>query len=188
MSAPVISIQGYQGSFHHMVAQQQFGNDLSLLERGTFREVFADVEAGRAKYGVAAVKNTIAGEIQETIDSMKTFSGHVIEHVELPIEQHLIVYPGTTLNQITTIYSHPMAIKQCLPFLAEHPKWKIIETDDTAGSVKRVMAEKDTHAAAISSQISAEIYGAEILVHSIQAAKDNVTTFLILEKGKTNNA
>ena len=81
-----------------------------------------------------------------------------------------------------------MAIKQCLPFLAKHPEWKIFETDDTAGSVKTVMAEKDIHAAAISSELSAQLYGAEILFRSIQATKDNITTFLILEKGKIKHA
>lgn len=178
-----ISIQGYRGSFHHIVALQEFGKNIKLLERDTFERVFQDVEEEKAEYGIAAFQNSIAGTIQETTYCLEKFQPKILKTVSIPIEHHLIGRPESKIDQIQMVLSHPMAIRQCLPYLTQH-NWNVIETEDTAGSVKQIMKKGSKNIAAISSQLSAEIYRAKILESSIQSKKDNRTSFYIFQKSE----
>jgi prephenate dehydratase len=177
-----ISIQGYQGSFHHIVSQQVFGAEITLLERSTFAEVFADAESGSADFSVAAIENSIAGSIYETYDLLLKSELQIVGERYLQIHQNLIGLPGAELRGITTVYSHPMAIRQCQDVLEKHPHIKIVTTDDTAGSVRQIMKIGDTTQAAISSSLSAEVYGAEILQKNIETDHQNFTRFVIVSK------
>jgi len=165
-----------------VAAQKVFGDQVSVLERSTFTGVFEDVMEGRAHFGIVAIENSIAGKVEETERGLNTFPVKVVNELKLTIEQHLIAHPKAELNDIDKIFSHPMAIKQCLPFLSAHPEWTIHVTDDTAGSVKQLMKQNDQTAAAISSEVSAYLYGAKILLRSIQSQEQNQTRFLVISK------
>lgn len=184
----IVSIQGYLGSFHHRVALDVFGQNIQLLERDSFAEVFADVDQGNADYGVAAISNAVYGGIEDSQQQLKKYQPVVIKIVVLPIKQHLIGVPGSTLDQIKTIYSHPVALQQCHLFLKDHPHIQAIKTVDTAKSVADVMVAADPTKAAIAGEIAATLYGGKILVPDIHDRPDNHTTFIVFRKEDHSHA
>ena len=54
-----VAIQGYEGSFHHIVAERYFGEDITIVPCATFREVARQVETGESTYGVMAIESYI---------------------------------------------------------------------------------------------------------------------------------
>lgn len=177
-----VSIQGYRGSFHDIVATEKFTGDLELIERSAFYEVFEDVKSGLADFGVVAIENSIGGSILENFDLLLKYDLKIVGEVYLRIVHNLIVLPGVKMKDIKEVYTHPIAILQCLDFLQKHPEMKRIETDDTAGSVKMIREKGLRNAAAIASSLAAEIYNMEILVRGIETDKENYTRFLIISR------
>jgi prephenate dehydratase len=176
----IISVQGVRGSFHEEAAAKIFGNPI-LLERDTFDEVFNDCSSDRCDYAITAIENSIVGSLIYNYDRLFKYDLNIVGETYLRISHNLIAAPGTTLYDITEIWSHPMAIEQCRTFLATHPA-KVVEMDDTAGSVKKIMEEYPAGVAAIAGSRSAEIYGAYILLPSIETDPHNYTRFLVLSK------
>jgi prephenate dehydratase len=177
-----ISIQGFKGSFHDTVAANVF-EDRALLERSTFREVFADVVEGRADFGIAAIENSIAGAILENYNLLRDSGLQVIGEYYLRIVHNLMALPGTKLSDVKEVWSHPMALKQCQKFLQENlPGVKQVETDDTARSATQVREGNLEGVAAIASKLAAEIFDLEILAPGIEDDPQNFTRFLIVAK------
>jgi len=86
------------------------------------------------------------------------------------------------LSEITTIESHPMAIRQCAEYLHALKNVEIRESDDTALSAKRVKEMKLKTTAAIANEHAAKKYGLQILEKRIETHKKNFTRFLVLTK------
>lgn len=179
MLKPTISLQGQPGSFHHIVATRLFGSDANCLYRGTFRDVMEDEKNGRADVALIAIENSIAGSIIYNYDLLAKYRVPIAGEFYLPISQHLIAFPGTTLDDITEVWSHPMAIEQCRAFL-DPLHLTILEKEDTAGSVKELKDSGLTHVGVISSDFSAELYGMEIIRRNIETDPHNHTRFLVL--------
>ncbi|HOK46781.1 MAG TPA: prephenate dehydratase domain-containing protein, partial [Bryobacteraceae bacterium] len=83
---------------------------------------------------------------------------------------------------IRQVYSHPVALNQCLRFFNENPQIERVPFYDTAGSVRMVMTEKRKDAAAIGSAVAAEIYGAHIVRRSLEDDRRNFTRFFLLRR------
>lgn len=178
----ILSIQGYLGSFHHIIAQKLFGKDIRVLERDDFSDVFEDTAKGKAAYGIVAIENALTGSILENYDLLLKNKLFIAGEGYLRIAQQLIVWPGTGLPDIRSVHSHPVALRQCRKFLDRHPGWKIVTESDTAGSVKMIRDKKMKNAAAIAGSVAAEIYDMRILAKNIETNKKNYTRFLILSK------
>ncbi|HVU95836.1 MAG TPA: prephenate dehydratase [Puia sp.] len=178
-----VSIQGYEGSFHQVAAQQFFGRDVEVITCATFREVIR-VASNRKESdgGVMAIENSIAGSILPNYNLLQKSPLLVVGEIYLQIEQHLMVNPGVTLEDIREVHSHPMALLQCIDYLEKHPAWKLVETEDTALSAKHLHQHRSRHTAAIASGLAAELFGLHILAPSIQTMKNNYTRFLILQR------
>ncbi|MBM4432693.1 MAG: prephenate dehydratase [Chloroflexi bacterium] len=177
-----VSIQGYRGSFHDIVAREKFGDSADILERGDFRSVFEDVRGEAADFGIVAIENSIVGSFLENYDLLLEYNLEIVGELYLRIILNLIVLPGVKMNNIENVYSHPRAIQQCVSFLNKHPKIKRVETDDTAGSVKMIKETGIRNGAAIASGLSAQIYGMEILEKGIETDKKNYTRFLVISR------
>jgi prephenate dehydratase len=176
------AIQGYEGSFHQMAAQQFFGKGVEVIPCATFREVVRlAVNKKDSDGGVMAIENSIAGSILPNYNLLQRSNLVIVGEVYLQIRQNLLVNPGVKLVDIREIHSHPMAIQQCFEFLDKHD-WKLIETEDTALSAKHIHQHKNKYAAAIASKLAAELFGLDILVPNIHTLKNNYTRFLILKR------
>src|SRR5687768_3573878 len=115
------------------------GNEIELVPRKTFADLFSSLENRMADYLLAPVENTIAGIVQPSADLMRSSSLAVLDEVEIKIEQHLIGCPGASFDTIETVQSHPVALAQCSRFFETNPQLKSVVADDTAGSVAEVV-------------------------------------------------
>lgn len=177
-----VSIQGYEGSFHQVAAQQFFGKNISVIPCATFREV-VKIAANKKESdgGVMAIENSIAGSILPNYNLLQKSSLQVVGEVFLHIKQNLLVNPGVKLQDIKEVHSHPMAIQQCLEFLDKY-EWKLVETEDTALSAKLLHQHRNRHVAAIASKLAADLFQLDMIAPNIHTLKNNYTRFLILKR------
>ena len=181
-----IAIQGYEGSFHQVAAQQYFGKQVPVICCATFREV-VKIAANKKESngGMMAIENSIAGSILPNYTLLEKSGLTITGEVYLPIKQHLLVNPGVTLDQVKEVHSHHMAIQQCMEYLDKYD-WKLVETEDTALSAKHVHQHRSKHIAAIASKLAADLFELEVLVPNIHTQKSNYTRFLVLQR-ETND-
>jgi prephenate dehydratase len=178
-----IAIQGEQGSFHDQVAKQQFGDSVSIVPASTFSDVFRALDNDNADMAIVAVENSLYGSINEVLDLLESHPYPIVGEVFLRIEQQLISLPGTTPEQITKIYSHPVALAQCEAYLDAHfPAAQRIEYHDTAASVEYIKNNGDPTIAAIAGRTAAALHELPILAENIEDNKANFTRFLIITK------
>jgi prephenate dehydratase len=191
-----IAIQGGYGAFHELAAIKYFGEeDIEILPRDTFSDMLSSIKEQRSDFGIMAIENSLAGSILPNYNLLKETPMRVIGEVYLRIKQNLVALPGTSINGLTEVYSHPMAILQCKEYFEQYPHIRLIESVDTALSAKEISEKKITNAGAIASRIAADKYQLEILAEGIETNKMNYTRFLILtenghevEKEKVNKA
>jgi len=177
-----VSIQGYEGSFHQVAAQQFFGKNVQVLPCATFRDVIKIASNKKeSDGGVMAIENSIAGSILANYNLLQKSNLKIIGEIYLHIKQNLLVNPGVKLEDIREVHSHTMALQQCYDFLDKY-KWKLVESEDTALSAKLVHQHKSKHIAAIASKLAAELFDLEVLAPGIQTMKNNYTRFLMLQR------
>ena len=177
-----VSIQGFEGSFHQVAAQQFFGKQVEVITCATFREVIKIASSKKeSDGGVMAIENSIAGSILPNYNLLQKSNLKIAGEIYLQIRQNLLVNRGVKLEDIREVHSHHMALQQCLEFLDKH-NWKLVETDDTALSAKHVHQTRSKHIAAVASKLAADLYDLEIIGPNIHTLKNNYTRFLVLQR------
>ncbi|WP_185869302.1 prephenate dehydratase [Blattabacterium cuenoti] len=185
-----IAIQGVKGCFHHAAVSRYFeGCNYNLMECSSFRELAVSVARSNVDIGVMAIENTIAGTILTNYSLLSKYNLKIVGEIYMPIQHHLMAYPGQNIENIKEIYSHPMAILQCELFIDAHPYIKISEYSDTAAAAKYISICKKEGIAAIASEKAAKEYGLEIISKNIQTITSNFTRFFIIKNcyKKENN-
>ncbi len=181
MNRMQIAIQGEIRSFHHIAAEKWAGEPVDILPKSSFRDVFESLKRRETDTGVVAVGNSIYGPIQETADLLKEYNFPVIGEVSLPISQHLIGLTGSSLNTVTRIYSHPIALAQCGRYLREHlPSAELVPYKDTAAAAALVKVQNDPAIAAIAGEVAANYYHLQFIAKNIQDDPDNFTSFVVI--------
>ncbi|MBX7234036.1 MAG: prephenate dehydratase [Caldilineales bacterium] len=181
-AAQVVAFQGEHGAFSEEAIRQHFGAEAITLPCHAFEEIFAAVEDGRAAYGALPVENSVAGSINKAYDLLLDHDLKVWGEVLLRVRHNLLALPGVSLDQITTVRSHPQALAQCERFLNRHG-WQAVPWYDTAGSAKELAATPAPGVAVIASSLAAEIYGLEVLAAGIEDLAFNYTRFFIVGRG-----
>jgi prephenate dehydratase len=179
-SKPRVAFQGEHGAFSEEAALKALGPDIELVPRPTFTALFTSIDEGLADYIVAPLENSIIGPIRQSVDLMRESSLIKTGEVVIPIAQHLIACPGVSFSEIEVVQSHPAALAQCGHFFAAHPQLSKVEAEDTAGSVKQIMARGDRGVAAIAGIRAAQIYGASVVKADIQDDPKTYTRFAVL--------
>lgn len=180
-----VAFQGEPGAFSQTAIRQFFGDRASIYPCQRFEEVFKTLDAGHAAAVVIPIENTLHGSIHENYDHLLNFGFEIVGETNVRIVHNLIANPGVKFRQIKRVFSHPVAINQCLDFFTANPNIERVPFYDTAGSVKMIAEEKLQDAAAIASSLAAEIYGGHILRRSIEDDRRNFTRFFLLRKPKT---
>lgn len=176
-----IAIQGEIGSFHDVASHCYFkGEDIELICCDTFEQVFEEMKKDSNVIALVAIENTIAGSLLHNYDLLRESGAQIIGEHKLRISHSLMCLPDEGWDDITEVNSHPVALMQCRDFLKKHPKMKIVETDDTAGSAKNIKEKGLKGHAAICSKAAAAIYGMKVLEEGIETNKHNFTRFLVL--------
>jgi len=176
-----IAYQGVTGAYSEAAALL-FKPNVDLCPRPSFEGVFAAVEAGEATHGILPIENTIGGTIHRNYDLLLEHELAIVAEVKLPVVHNLLVKPGTTLDQVKRVYSHPQGLAQCERFLRTLKSVEIVATYDTAGSAKLIIEQGLHDSAAIASTRAAKTFGLDILEGGIQDFPDNITRFLIVSR------
>lgn len=177
-----IAIQGIVGSFHHQVAQEYYDQNVVVDECLSFDELVDSILSGKSAQAVMAIENSIAGPIIPNYALIDKNNLHIIGEHYLRIHQNLMALKGQSIADIKEVYSHPMALLQCMDFLKQYPHIKLVEDKDTAETARRIQENQLKGVAAIASKVAAEMYGLEILAPEIQTIKNNMTRFVIINK------
>ena len=176
-----VTIQGVAGCFHDAAAREYFqGKEIEPVPFDSFHEMFDALENDASLLGIAAIENTIAGGLLQNHELLRHSNLKIIGEHKKRISHVLAALPGETLESISEVNSHPMALMQCEQFLRRHPGMKMIESFDTAGSAKEIAEKNLKGHAAVCGELAANLYGLNILEHGIETNKRNFTRFLIV--------
>jgi len=177
-----VAFQGEPGAFSEAAALQLLGPEITTVPRATFDAVFRAIPENAADALLVPVENSLAGSVVRVYDLMLENRLTITAETILPIELNLIAVPGASLDQIESVSSHPMALAQCERFFAQHPLFKRVPAEDTAGSVREVLGRGDKISAAIAGRRAADYYRGVILAEKIQDNSENFTRFVLLRR------
>jgi prephenate dehydratase len=175
MNARIVAFQGETGAYSEEGAIAAFpGSDYLPLQ--TIRKVFEAVEVGRADYGLVPMDNSQAGSINETYDLFLKHGLHLVEETVVRVNHCLMALPGSHLDDLVEVISHPQAITQSEEFLNSLDV--VVRAEyDTAGAAKKIVDDKLERTGAIASRRAADHYGLEVLAERVQTYPDNYTRF-----------
>jgi len=174
-----IAFQGEPGAYSQEAIFQFFGQEVETVPCQTFADIFQAVDKGQADHGVLPVENSTAGSINQAYDLLLDHDLKVCGEILLRVRHALLALPGTTLDDVREVHSHPQALEQCQRYLAERG-WKAIPAYDTAGAARELAQAPQPGVAVIASRLAAPIYGLEVLAHGIEDWPHNTTRFFVL--------
>jgi len=173
-----VAFLGPEGTFTQTAVLNHFGHSVRALPLSSIDEVFHEVEAGSADFGVVPIENSTEGTVNHTLDRFLSSPLKICGEVELRIRQHLMGAMNS-LGRIVRVCSHPQSLAQCREWLEEHlPGIEQVPVSSNAEGARRARDEKGT--AAIAGETAAEVYGLKVLAAEIEDRADNTTRFLVL--------
>ena len=176
-----VAFQGEPGAFSQEAAHQLMGKEITVVPCLAFEEVFRRLKASEVDAAVIPIENTLHGSVHENYDHLLRYELPITGETKVRIVHNLIAAPGVKFRDLRRVFSHPVALNQCLRFFELNPGLEKTSHYDTAGSVKMVMKENLRDAAAIASSVAAGIYGGRILKRSIEDDRQNFTRFFLLQ-------
>ena len=177
-----IGIQGIKGSFHHIVANNYFEENINLIEYLSFEELILNLFNDIIDYAIMAIENSTAGSIIPNYALIDEYGVNIVGEYYLQISHNLIALRGQSIEDIKEVQSHPMALLQCRDFFKDNADIVLIEDKDTAMVAKKISENKIKGLGAIASDLASKIYGLDIINSNIQTIKKNQTRFVILQK------
>lgn len=180
-----IAYLGPEGTFTQQAALKHFGESSEVKSMPLINDVFREVESGSVHFGVVPVENSTEGVVSNTLDCFTNSNCKICGEVELRIHHNLMVSDVTQIDKISTIYSHAQSLGQCRQWLDTHyPNAERVSVSSNAEAAKRIQTEWNS--AAIAGEMSAKLYGLNILAQNIEDQPDNSTRFLVLGNQKVD--
>jgi arogenate/prephenate dehydratase len=174
-----IAFQGATGAYSEAASQRAWPQ-AETLALDQFEDVFDAVRTGRVSHGILPIENSVGGSIHRNYDLLLEHDLPIVAETELAIVHNLLALPGTSLEAIKRVFSHPQALAQCERYVRRLPGVEIVATYDTAGSARLIREGALSDTAAIASARAAEVFGLEILQAGIQDFEDNITRFILI--------
>jgi chorismate mutase/prephenate dehydratase len=173
-----IGFLGPEGTFSQQAVLKHFGHSVRALPLPAISEVFEEVQAGHADFGVVPIENSTEGTVNHTLDMFLNSPLKICGEIELRIRQHLMGRMKG-LQKILRVCSHPQSLAQCRQWLDEHlPNIERIPVSSNAEAARRARDEDGT--AAIAGEAAAEVYNLGVIVPEIEDTADNTTRFLVV--------
>ncbi|MBM4120094.1 MAG: prephenate dehydratase [Nitrospira sp.] len=175
-----VAYLGPPATFTHLACIQKFGTSAEYLAVASIKDVFDEVERGRAHFGVVPIENSTEGVVNHTLDmffdSNLSIYGEVLQEVS-----HYLLSKTGRMEGIKKIYSHPHAIAQCRNWLETNlPNVPVSEVTSTARAAE--LCKTEASSAAIASELAGQLYGLTVVKARIEDNINNFTRFLILSK------
>jgi prephenate dehydratase len=170
-----VGYQGEPGAFSEEAVLMLFPGSTPVPNRD-LRSIFEAVKGSALRYGVVPLENSQAGSINETYDLLARFGVSIVGEVVVSVDHALLALPGTRLEDVRRVSSHPQALAQCQEFLATLDA-EVVPEYDTAGAARRIAVERRTGEAAIAAARAADLYELQVLADRVQTYSDNRTRF-----------
>lgn len=179
-----VAYQGERGAYSeeaalHFLTTLAKPRPLEGVPSADFHDVVAEVERGRAEFGVLPVENSLEGNIDEATDLLVDVDLGVVGEVLVPVKHCLIARPGARLGGLRRAHSHPQALKQCREFLRRHALQPVPHFD-TAGAVRWLAVKGKRSDGAVASERAARLHRMAVLARDIAAPLDNATRFFVI--------
>lgn len=175
--ALVIAYLGPEATNTHQAALKKFGASVDYHAMPTIADIFTAMERGESDYAVIPIENSSEGSVPETLDGFVECSVKIVAQIHLEISHALI--SNEPIERITKVYSKDIALAQCRQWLRRHlPQAELIAAASTSHAVK--IAKDTPGAAAIASELAAELNGVPVLERNLQGKGENMTRFFVL--------
>lgn len=178
-----VVFQGAEGAYSQAAMTQYFGEQIQSFHVDTFRDAMSAIDEGSADFAVLPIENSTAGIVSEIYDLLVEFENYIVGEQIIQVRHCLLGVPGTKIEDIRTVYSHPQSLMQSGRFLAGYD-WKQISMQNNAFAAQKVAEEGDRSQAAIASEYAAKVYGLEVLRRGVNQEQDNSTRFIIVTNQK----
>lgn len=177
---------GTEGAFAHITASRMFPTARKVAYK-SFEDAYRAVVDGECEVVLLPVENSHNGEVGQVTDLMFSGTLYVNSMTELAVTQDLLVIPGTKIDDIKTVVSHPQALGQCRDYIRSHG-FSELEYSNTALGAKYVAQKGDKSLAAIASEEAGKIYGLEVLERNINSARNNTTRFAVFSRSMNKHS
>jgi prephenate dehydratase len=174
-----VLIQGEAHSFHHRAVHTLL-KDTAVVPVASFPELTLQLAASPQQLGLMAIENSVAGALLTNYLLLEEQHLTILGETYLRISHCVMGPPGSTIEELKTIESHPMALAQCRGFFRQHTAIRPVEAFDTAGSARIVAEASQSHRAAIAPAWCAPAYGLEVLAEAVEDNPHNWTRFVLL--------
>lgn len=175
-----VVFQGVEGAYSYAAMRAYFPDDINSYHVKTFRDAMEEVASGKADYAVLPIENSTEGIVTDIYDLLTEYQLYIVGEQGVKVEHVLLGLPGVELGEIERVYSHPQALAQCKRYLEQHPSWKTVKTENTAGAAKKIHEEQRREQSAIASRAAGELYGLSVLAENICYNEKNVTRFIVV--------
>ena len=175
-----VVFQGVEGAYSHAAMCQFFGEDVNCFHVNKWKEAMEAIADGEADYAVLPIENSTAGIVADNFDLMMEFENYIVAEQVIRCEHVLMGLPGTKLEDIREVFSHPQALLLCSQFLDQHALMRQVPFSNTALAARKVAEDGIAERAAIGSAFAAHRFGLEILAEHIYDNEANSTRFIIV--------
>jgi prephenate dehydratase len=176
-----VAFQGIAGAYSEQAIREFFGPQVEPSACNTLDDIFLAVETGEADHGMLPVENAVAGSVTRSYELLMEHDLRIHAEVVLRVRHMLMAVPGTTLDEIERVRSHPQALAQCQRYLERHG----MEPEpafDTAGAARDLAAKPEPGVAVAASSLAADLYNLQILDQDVEDYPFNYTRFFVLAK------
>ena len=196
----VVAFQGVNGAYSEQAIRQHFGDSVDVYPCPSFIDLIEAITSRRVTYGMLPVENSLAGSVSQAYELLMESDLRIRAEEIVHVHHALIATPGTKLQDIKYVRSHPQALAQCEQYIKRN-HFEAVTWHDTAGSAKDLANGNVIHStngtehqgvvAAIASELAAKLYGLEVVAREIEDLPFNYTRFFLLghddpEKGEYN--
>ena len=139
-----VTFLGPEGTFSQQAVLKHFGHSVRALPLASIGEVFEEVQAGHADFGVVPIENSTEGTVNNTLDMFLTSPLKICGEVELRIHQH-VMGRMHGLEKIVRVCSHQQSLAQCRQWLDEYlPNAERVPVSSNAEAARRARDEDGT--------------------------------------------
>jgi len=175
-----VAYQGVRGAYSHLACYNKYPKYEAIACK-SFDETMLLVENTKADVAMIPMENSTAGRVEEIYRLIPKMKLYIIDEYYQPVNHCLLALPGTKIEDLKSVSSHPQALAQCKTHIEKY-NLEARAKFDTAGSAEELIEMQDKTHSAIASSLAAEIYDLEILEEGFQDIKNNTTRFLVLSK------
>ena len=174
-----VVFQGVEGAYSEAAMKAFFQDDITSFHVEHWRDAMEAIAEGSADFAVLPIENSTAGSVSDMYDLLMEFENYIVGEQVIPIEHCLLALPGTKMEEIKRVYSHPQSLMQSARYLSEHD-WQQISMQNNAFAALKVAKDKDQTQAAIASAYAGEKFGLKVLADKIYDNEANSTRFIIV--------